>query len=88
MIYDVEFIEVTGVSDEISETLADVPSEVSVLEDSTEAVEETVAITTEPVYIDVIESSASAILHADLFGSFLVCGTLIGLFILRGRHGT
>ena len=25
--------------------------------------------------------------HVDLFGSFLVCGTLVGLSLLRDRHG-
>lgn len=53
------------------------------------ATEETIAMTTDPVLtVEVIESVGSDIIHADLFGSFLVCGTLIGLFLLRGIHGT
>lgn len=51
--------------------------------------EETVPVTTEPVVtVDIVESVGSDIIHADLFGSFLVCGTLIGLALLRGIHGT
>ncbi len=50
--------------------------------------EEPVAVTTEPVYIEVIESVGSDIIHADLFGSFLICGTLIGLALLRKIYGT
>ena len=40
------------------------------------------------VVVKVIESVGSDIIHADLFGSFLICGTLIGLALLRGIHGT
>lgn len=73
---------------EISETLANLPTEISVLEDDPKTIEETVAITTEPVYIDVIQDTGNALIHASLFGSFLVCGTLVGIFLLRGRYGT
>ena len=38
--------------------------------------------------VEVIESVGSDLLHADLFGSFLICGTLIGLALLRNIHGT
>lgn len=34
------------------------------------------------------QSLASDIVHTDLFGSFLVCGTLVGLALLRNIHGT
>ncbi len=51
-------------------------------------VEETVAMTTEPVYLGVIQSAAADVAHTNLFGSFLICGTLIGIAILRGRYGT
>lgn len=50
--------------------------------------EETVALTTEPDYFVVIESVGSDIAHTNLFGSFLICGTLIGIFVLRRIHGT
>ena len=43
---------------------------------------------TAPVYLDVIERSTSSIFHATLFGAFLICGTLVGLHLLRGRYGT
>jgi len=49
---------------------------------------ETIAETTEPVVIvDVIETVGSDLAHVSLFGSFLICGTLIGLQLLRDRHG-
>lgn len=37
---------------------------------------------------DDLEAVGSDIVHADLFGSFLICGTLIGLALLRNIHGT
>lgn len=43
---------------------------------------------TEPVYKQVIQDSVASLIHADLFGAFLVCGTLVGIFLLRGRYGT
>lgn len=59
-------------------------TEVTIYEDlSGETALETESIIT----VDVIESIGSDIIHADLFGSFLVCGTLIGLALFRGnRH--
>lgn len=44
--------------------------------------------TEEIVIVEVIETVGSDLVHANLFGSFLLCGTLIGLFLLRGIHGT
>ena len=41
----------------------------------------------ETISIQVIESVGSDIIHADLFGSFLICGTLIGLAIWRKFNG-
>ena len=51
--------------------------------DSTEPTEEVQTIT-----IQVIEDIGSDIVHVNLFGSFLVCGTLIGLALLRKVYGT
>lgn len=45
-------------------------------------------VETEPVYVQVIQDTGNAIVHADLFGAFLICGTLVGIFLLRGRYGT
>jgi len=73
---------VTEETNEIPETMADVPTEESVLEDLPESTEETVSLT-----IQVIEEYGSGMIHANLFGSFLVCGTLIGLFLWRNIHG-
>ena len=45
--------------------------------------------TAEVVYLSLeMERIGSDILHADLFGSFLICGTLIGLALFRRIHGT
>ena len=41
----------------------------------------------ETISIQVIESVGSDIIHADLFGSFLICGTLIGLALWRKFNG-
>lgn len=73
---------------EIFETVAYIPTQGVVLEDYQENLQETVPVTTESVIIDIIETSSANIVHASLFGSFLVCGTLVGIFLLRGRYGT
>lgn len=75
---------VTEEDNEISETVAELPSEELVLEDGTEASEETLSLLT----AEVVQDAAIAVAHADLFGSFLVCGTLIGLALLRKVYGT
>lgn len=48
--------------------------------------EETIAATEEVAIVDVIESVGSDIAHVSLFGSFLICGTLVGLVLLRDRY--
>ena len=48
-----------------------------------EATEEMTVITMED-----LQSIGLDIVHADLFGSFLICGTLIALALFRGIHGT
>ena len=40
------------------------------------------------VVVDATTQHVTDLIHADLFGSFLICGTLIGLSLLRGIHGT
>jgi len=72
----------TEESYEISETVAYLPTEEFVLEAGTEATEETVTVVT----VQDIEVLGYNLAHVDLFGSFLVCGTLIGLALLRDRH--
>ena len=74
---------VTEGSNEISDAMADMATEESVLEDLPESTEETVSQT-----IQVIEAYGSGIIHANLFGSFLICGTLIALVLWRKIHGT
>ena len=74
---------VTEDINEIPETMVDVPTEEPVLEDLPESTEETVSLT-----IQVIEEYGSGIIHANLFGSFLISGTLIGIVLWRKIHGT
>lgn len=77
-------------NDETLQTADGSATEEVIYEDlSGAATEETIATTTEPVItVEVIESVGSDIIHADLFGSFLICGTLIGLALLRKVYGT
>lgn len=42
----------------------------------------------ETITIQDVQAIGSDIVHSSLFGSFLICGTLIGLAILRKVHGT
>lgn len=48
----------------------------------TEAFTEAVIITLEDLH-----QVGNHVAHVDLFGSFLICGTLVGLALLRDRHG-
>lgn len=45
------------------------------------ASETTEAITV--VSVDDLHAMTSDIVHADLFGSFLICGTLVGIALFR-----
>ena len=42
---------------------------------------------TEAISIQVIQDIGSDIVHVNLFGSFLICGTLIGLALWRKFNG-
>lgn len=80
------------------------PTEASAAPEPTTAAESTIQETTEIldwsvmateetteeiiITLDDLHSVGSDLLHADLFGSFLICGTLIGLALLRNIHGT
>ena len=69
---------------EISETVADIPSEESVLEDGTESTEEIVLVVT-PEHI---QDAALTISGSVLFGAFLIAGILIAFRIMRVKdHG-
>ena len=50
--------------------------------------EATEAAQVELITIQEVQAIGSDIVHTSLFGSFLICGTLIGLAILRKVHGT
>lgn len=42
---------------------------------------------TQEITIEVVQDLVLDQIHVNLFGSFLICGTLVGLAILRDRHG-
>lgn len=50
--------------------------------------EETVAVELQTVTLVDFQQGVSDICHVSLFGSFLLCGTLIGLSLLRRIYGT
>ena len=50
--------------------------------------EETVAVELQVVTLVDFQQGVSDICHVSLFGSFLLCGTLIGLTLLRRIYGT
>ena len=50
--------------------------------------EVTESVVVETITIQELQAIGSDIVHTSLFGSFLICGTLIGLAILRKVHGT
>ena len=52
------------------------------IEPFTEPIQETVAT----VGVDVFQQAVTDLAHVNLFGSFLICGTLVGIFLLRNRH--
>ena len=59
-----------------------VPADDWSVTEGTEPTEESEAIT-----IQVIQDIGSDIVHVNLFGSFLICGTLIGLALWRKFNG-
>lgn len=50
--------------------------------------EETIAVDLQTVTLVDFQQGVSDICHVSLFGSFLLCGTLIGLTLLRRIYGT
>ena len=60
----------------------DLPVDDWLVTEGTEPTEETEAIT-----IQFIQDIGSDIVHVNLFGSFLICGTLIGLALWRKFNG-
>lgn len=79
-------IEETVIEETVADTVSSTEADETFAEDPVPL--ETVAMTTEPEVINVIIGVGSDIVHVNLFGSFLVCGTLVGLFILRKIYGT
>ena len=67
-------------------TVATDPTQETIFyENLTAATEET---TEAVVIVNVIETAATDLVHVNLFGSFLICGTLVGLALLRKTNGT
>lgn len=50
--------------------------------------EETIAVEMVPITVQDLQASVNDICAASLFGNFLLCGTLIGLALLRKINGT
>lgn len=72
---------------EAAQTADGALTEATIYEDfSGSNIEETIAGTV--ISLEDLERVSSDMLHADLFGSFVICGTLIGLALLRNIHGT
>ena len=64
-------------------------TEATIYEDFSGSENEEYTAATEAVnVVEVIESVGSDIAHANLFGSFLICGTLLGLGLMRKIYGT
>ena len=64
-------------------------TEATIYEDLTGSENEEYTAATEAVnLVEVIESVGSDIAHVNLFGSFLICGTLVGVTLLRNFYGT
>ena len=68
----------------LDETEASASGDGSVIVETTEATEETLSVVT----FEAIHAVGSDIVHADLFGSFLICGTLVGIVLWRKLNGT
>lgn len=65
-----------------------VQTEDSLLDLEVESTGETVAMELETVTLVDFQQGVSDICHVSLFGNFLLCGTLIGLALLRKIYGT
>lgn len=50
--------------------------------------QETFSVEAETLTLTDFQSGISDICHCSLFGSFLICGTLIGLALFRRIYGT
>lgn len=81
-------LEIENIPGEIDEFTSQ-ENETEVIETNDGSVTEpTEAAQVEMITIQEVQAIGSDIVHTSLFGSFLICGTLIGLAILRKVHGT
>lgn len=82
---DLEIENIPGETDESTSQ----ENETEVIETNDGSVTEaTESAQVEMITIQEVQAIGSDIVHTSLFGSFLICGTLIGLAILRKVHGT
>lgn len=86
-----------ALADELSDTLQPASEpEIVTLPQDVEPAETTEAPTiiyvteapTAPVYMDIIQRDSMSTFQAIIFAGFLICGTIVGLHLLRGRYGT
>ena len=77
------------VTDPVAEPVTEpVQTEDSILDLEVESTGETIVMELETVTLVDFQQGVSDICHVSLFGSFLLCGTLIGLTLLRRIYGT
>ena len=81
-------LEIENVPGETDEPVAQENETEAAEVDDWSVTEATEAVEVETITIQEVQSIGSDIVHSSLFGSFLICGTLIGLAILRKVHGT
>lgn len=82
--------------DELPDPLPSEPEATETAPDTTEPTGSTTIIymteaptePTAPVYMDIIQRNSMSTFQSVLFVGFLICGTLVGLNVLRGRYGT
>ena len=77
------------VTDPVAEPVTEpVQTEDSILDLEVESTGETIVMELETVTLVDFQQGVSDICHVNLFGSFLLCGTLIGLALFRRIYGT
>ncbi len=82
--------------DELPDPLSSEPEATETTPDTTQPTGSTTIIymteaptePTAPVYMDIIQRNSMSTFQSVIFVGFLICGTLVGLNVLRGRYGT
>lgn len=76
------------VAEPVTEPLQTEAAASDLLDLTEEVPEETVTVELQALTLVDFQQGVSDICHVSLFGSFLLCGTLIGLALLRKMYGT